>query len=51
MSTVDIEKKFLNYLNLTNIYKNTSALINLTQEQLDDINDSSILKNRRLKKS
>lgn len=50
MSNEAIEKKFLNYLKLTNIYKNTAELNNLSQEQLDDINDSSILKNRCLKK-
>jgi acetyl esterase len=50
MSIVAIEKKFLKYLKLTNIYKDTAELNNLTQEQLDDINDSSILKNWLLKK-
>jgi acetyl esterase len=50
MSNDANEKKFLKYLKLTNIYKNTAELNDLTQEQLDDINDSSILKNICLKR-
>lgn len=48
MGNDEKEKKFLKFLKLTNIYKNTKTLNSLTQEQLDNINDSSIIKNRCL---
>ncbi len=44
------EKKILNYLKLTNIYKSQAELYDLTQEQLDKINYSALLKNKCLKK-
>jgi len=50
MSKDATEKKFLNYLKLTTTFKNTEELSQLTQNQLDEINDSAILKNRCLKR-
>ncbi|MBK5201646.1 MAG: alpha/beta hydrolase [Spirochaetaceae bacterium] len=44
------EKKILNYLKLTKIYKSHAELYDLTQEQLDKINSSVLLKNKCLKK-
>lgn len=44
------ERKILNYLKLTKVYKSQAELYELTQKQLDKINYSALLQNRCLKR-